>query len=116
MKWPWVSRRALEAVEAALAQALQDKRIAEDRLYAAWKDQNIIPPRESVLPRPPVEIKLLPEKLDRYVQNWESAEVRQEIAAEVRRLHYDLHYPEDRVIELIEARRDGGSPLLEAAP
>ena len=108
MRWPWVARTRLDEVKAALIQAVAEKRIAEDRLYAAWKDGYTVPPRESVVPAPPKPVQLLPPELAGYVQNWESAEVRQELEAEARRLHYDLGYDADRVIALFEARRNGG--------
>lgn len=104
MKWPWVSRALYEQALAVSAQFLQDKKIAEDRLYAAWKENFTIPPRESVGPPKPREITLLPEKLHAFVQNWESPETRLELEAEARRLHFDMKYPEDRVLEIFEAR------------
>jgi len=58
------------------AQAWHDKQVAEDRLYAAWKEGAIVPPRESVTPTAPKEITLLPEKLRAFVNNWESPETR----------------------------------------
>ncbi|HKR57169.1 MAG TPA: hypothetical protein VJS20_12785 [Gemmatimonadales bacterium] len=104
MKWPWVSRAALEQTQSLLAEAVRDRRIAEDRLYAAWKDGNTIPPRESVTPQPPKEIHLLPDTLRDYIGNWESPEVRMELEAEARRMHFELGYPEDRVIETFQRR------------
>jgi len=109
VRWPWVARTRLDEVKAALIQAVAEKRIAEDRLYAAWKDGYTVPPRESVVPAAPKEIRLLPEKLNGFVQNWESAEVRQELEGEARRLHYDLGWDEERVIALFRARSEGGN-------
>jgi hypothetical protein len=108
MKWPWVSRALYEQVLAVSAQFLADKKIAEDRLYAAWKDGNTIPPREAVTPRIPQTLELLPSKIQDEINNWESPEVRADLDREARRLLFDLKFPEDRVIELWKMRQGDG--------
>jgi len=113
VKWPWVSRALYEQALAVSAQFLADKKIAEDRLYAAWKDGHTIPPREAVTPREPVVLQALPEKIAGYVNNWESAETRGELDREARRLLFDLHFPEERVLELWQQRAGNGTEADE---
>jgi hypothetical protein len=103
MKWPWVARSVYE-------EALRDKRVAEDRLYAAWKEGNQIPPRDAVTPKTAEPIKMLPEKLHSFVQNWESPEVRADLEREARLLHFDLGMTEDRVLQLWQDRQGGDRP------
>lgn len=111
IRWPWVSRALYEQALAVSSQFLRDKQIAEDRLYAAWQQGYTIPPRASVTPPEPKEIRLLPDKLHAFVQNWESADVRAELEAEARRLHFQMGYPEERVLKLFEDRQGNGGEL-----
>lgn len=108
LRWPWVSRARLDMALAASAQFLHDKQIAEDRLYAAWKDGHTIPPRASVLPPEPQVVTLLPDKLRAFVENYESPETRAVLETEARRLHFDMGYPEERVLELWNAQNENG--------
>lgn len=100
MKLPWVGRDLYE-------QALHDKRVAEDRLYAAWKEGYQIPPRATVEPEAPKVIELLPDEVRRYVENWESPEVRRELEAEARKMIFDLGMTEERVVALFTERQGG---------
>ena len=97
MKLPWVARERLEAAE-------RRAQIAEDRLYAAWKEGHTIPPRESVTQRDSEIIQALPDKLLGYINNWESAETRYDLEREARRLHFEMSFPEERVLELWKRR------------
>jgi hypothetical protein len=109
MKLPWVSRALYEQALAASAQFLHDKQVAEDRLYAAWREGAQVPPRASVEPPAPREVRVLPDKLHAWIQNWESADVRGELETEARRLHFEQGYPEERVLALFEARSGNGT-------
>lgn len=100
MKWPWVPRWLYE-------QAEERARIAEDRLYAAHKDQYVIPPREAVSPTKPVTLETLPEKVAGYVNNWESSETRAALEQEARKL-IELGMGEERILELWQARTGEG--------
>lgn len=100
---PWVSRALLEATLAELDRARTDKRIAEDRLYAAWKEGYQVPARSVVAPEPPKPIELLPEALRGYVENWESSQTRAELETEIRRL-LELGWPEERILKLLTDR------------
>ena len=102
-RFPWVPRWVYEQAELRA-------RVAEDRLYAAHKEGATIPPRAPFEPHEPEVIKLLPEKLSAYIENWESPEVRADLEREARRLHYDLNMPEDRVLDLWQARQGEGKP------
>jgi len=108
MKWPWVSRALYEQVLAASAQFLHDKQIAEDRLYAAWKEGHTIPPRAAVERREPDVVTLLPEKLHAFVQNWESPETRADLEREARAL-LKHNFTEERVLDLWAARQGDGA-------
>jgi len=112
-RWPWVSRALYEQALAVSSQFLRDKQIAEDRLYAAWQQGYTVPPRESVVPKEPQVVTILPEKLNAWVQNWESPETRAELEIEARRLHFQMGYPEDRVLELFNARSGNGTEVTE---
>lgn len=107
-RWPWVSRDLYEQALAVSSQFLRDKQIAEDRLYAAWQQGYTVPPRASVTPPEPKEIRLLPDKLHAWIENWESGETRAELEAEARRLHFQMGYPEERVLDLFNARSGDG--------
>jgi len=106
LRLPWVSRETYE-------EALRRAQVAEDRLYAAWKDGYTVPARETVVPKEPVLIRALPEKVHAEIQNWESPEVRADLEREARKLLYDLNFPEERVLQLW-ADRSGRTPV-EAA-
>lgn len=107
MKWPWVPRWVYEQAELRA-------RVAEDRLYAAHKEGALIPPRAPFEPREPEVIKLLPDKLASYIENWESPETRADLDREARRLHYDLGYPEERVLQLWTDRANGPAPSADS--
>jgi hypothetical protein len=99
-----------EQTVATANQFLHDKQIAEDRLYAAFKEGYQIPPRQSVEAPQPKEIRILPDKLHAFVNNWEGADTRAELEAEARRLHFEMGLPEDRVLQLFEQRNGDGAP------
>jgi len=103
MRWPWVPRWLYE-------EAKERARVAEDRLYAAHKDQYVIPPREAVTPREPEVLELLPEKLHGFVQNWESADTREALETEARKL-MENGWPEDRILGLWQARTNQGTEV-----
>lgn len=100
MRLPWVPRWLYE-------EARERARVAEDRLYAAHKDQYVIPPREAVTPAKPVILETLPEKVAGYVNNWESVETRQALEQEARKL-LELGMGEERIVELWQARTGEG--------
>jgi hypothetical protein len=108
VKLPWVPRALYEQALVVSAQFLREKQIAEDRLYAAWKDGFTVPPRESVVPKEPTILRILPEKLHAEVNNWEDSGTRADLEREARRLHFDLGFTEERVLELWKARNGGG--------
>lgn len=112
MRWPWVRRTELERVERLLAEAIRDRKVAEDRLYAAWREGLTVPPRETVIPREPKSVAILPDKLREYVENWEDPLVRMEVEGEMRRLHYELGYPEERVLETVQRRVPDAEAVL----
>lgn len=100
-EWQIAEERLLGEIE----RARRDKQIAEDRLYAAWKEGGIaVPTREAVIPQSAKPIELLPDKLRDYVNNWESPDVRAELEGEIRRLHFELSWPEERVLQLLRDR------------
>jgi hypothetical protein len=99
-RWPWVPRWLYE-------EAKERARIAEDRLYAAHKDQYVIPPREAVTSAEPKVLETLPEKLRGFVNNWESSETRQALEQEARKL-LEVGMGEERIIELWQARTGEG--------
>lgn len=103
MRFPWVMRSLLDATLAELDRARQDKRIAEDRLYAAWKEGYQVPSREAVTPQPPKVVEILPELLRAYVENWESPETRAELETEIRHLQ-EIGWPEERILTLLRDR------------
>lgn len=96
MKLPWVPRWLYEETK-------ERARIAEDRLYAAHKDGFMVPPRETVLPRVPDVLTLLPEKLYGFVQNWESGDTREALETEARKL-MENGWSEDRILTLWQDR------------
>ena len=113
MTWPWVSRHRLELAERLLSEAVRDRKVAEDRLYAAWQTGALqVPPRGSVLPPEKKVVQILPDKLREYVENWEDPVTRMEVEAEARRLHYDLGQPEERVLDLFKQRSPEPEPVL----
>lgn len=59
-------------------------RIAQDRLYGAWKEGHTIPPRPNEEPAP--EIPPLPKELQALVDEWESPTVRLQVEDRIRRL------------------------------
>ena len=95
-RWPWVPRWLYE-------EAKERARVAEDRLYAAHKDQYVIPPREAVTPREPEVLELLPAALRAEIENWESAETQNGLEGEARKL-LELGWSEERILELWKAR------------
>jgi len=96
-----------EQALAMSAQAWHDKQVAEDRLYAAWKEGAVVPPRAAVTDMPKV-VQVLPDKLHDFVSNWESPDTRAELEAEARRLHFQMGYPEERVLKLFADRSGNG--------
>lgn len=65
-------RSLVEALNETVATLRKDLHIAEDRLYHAWHEKAIIPPRPvDQKPLPPLPIECAEE-----VAQWESAEVR----------------------------------------
>jgi hypothetical protein len=97
--WPWVSRERLDDCE-------RRARIAEDRLYGAWKEGAQIPPRAAVEPTVK-EVRLLPEKVLRFVQNWEDPQTRADLEREAR-VMLEQGLSEERIVAVWEARQGDG--------
>ncbi len=74
--------RERERHDDVAATLLKDLHVAEDRLYAAWQDKAIIPPRPvDVRPAVPLEPELLDE-----INQWEKAETRAAVESRLREL------------------------------
>lgn len=63
---------------------LRELRLTQDRLYGAWKDGAVIPPRPTEAPE--MQLPPLPDGLQALVTEWESPDSQLAVEATIRRM------------------------------